>query len=132
MSKVLLIAVILISCTIAQTTSAKANAEIEISGLILDNTISRQGHEFAGKLGRFWQEIPNTFGKNVSVNEMIVPQAGTKVDVVFDNKVVYSTYFGRRLSPMDDKVTMAVKLLLDAIAQSDVESNNPDLAGDEW
>jgi curli production assembly/transport component CsgE len=122
-----------VSSSIAQTATAKSqNTEIEISGLILDNTISRQGHDFARQLSRFWQEIPNTFGKNVVVKEIIVPQAGTQVDVIFDNKVVYRTYFGRRLTPLEERVGQAVTVLLDAVAQQDIESNNPDLADDEW
>jgi curli production assembly/transport component CsgE len=106
--------------------------EIAISGLILDSTISRQGHQFAINLSRFWQEIPDTFGKNVLIKETIVPQAGTMVDVVFDNKIIYRTYFGRRLMPLDDKVNQAVVMLIEAVAQSGSESNNPDLAGEEW
>jgi curli production assembly/transport component CsgE len=106
--------------------------EIVISGLILDSTISRQGHEFAKNLGRYWQEIPNTFGKNVVVKEIIVPQAVTQVDVVYDNKIIFRTYFGRRLMPLENKVNQAVVMLIEAVAQSDSESNNPDLAGEEW
>jgi curli production assembly/transport component CsgE len=112
-------------------TQAKTS-EIEISGLILDSTISRQGHDFANQLSRFWQEIPNTFGKNVVVKETIVPQAGTQVDVIFDNKIIFRTYFGRRLQPLDQKVNQAVVLLVDAVAQADLKENNPDLAEDEW
>jgi curli production assembly/transport component CsgE len=118
---------------IAQTETDKRNdTEIEISGLILDNTISRQGHDFARQLSRFWQEIPNTSGKNVVVKEIVVPQAGTQIDVIFDNKIVYRTYFGRRLTPLEERVGQAVTMLLDAVAQQDIESNNPDLADDEW
>lgn len=118
---------------IAQTETDKRNdTEIEISGLILDNTISRQGHDFAKQLSRFWQEIPNTSGKNVVVKEIVVPQAGTQIDVIFDNKIVYRTYFGRRLTPLEERVGQAVTMLLDAVAQQDIESNNPDLADDEW
>jgi len=118
---------------IAQTKTVETKStEIEISGLILDNTISRQGHDFARQLSRFWQEIPNTFGKNVVVKEIIVPQAGTQVDVIFDNKIVFRTYFGRRLTPLEERVGQAVTVLLDAVAQQDIESNNPDLADDEW
>lgn len=106
--------------------------EIVISGLILDSTISRQGHEFAKNLGRYWQEIPNTFGKNVVVKEIIVPQAGTQVNVIYDNKIIFRTYFGRRLMPLENKVNQAVVMLIEAVAQSDSESNNPDLAGEEW
>mgnify|MGYP000011511996 CR=1 FL=1 len=122
----------LITLSFANTSKSIAQEEIELSGLILDNTISRQGHEFANQLSRFWQEIPNTFGKNVVIKEIIVPQAGTQLDVIFDNKSVYRTYLGRRLMPIDERVGQAVYRLVDAIAQSDSRSSSPDLADDEW
>ena len=106
--------------------------EIPISGLIIDSTISRQGHDFANQLSRFWQDIPNTFGKNVVVKEIILPQAGTQVDVIFDKKIIYRTNFGRRLLPLDEKVNQAVVRLVNAVAQTYAEEENPDLAGDEW
>ncbi|MFQ3220310.1 MAG: curli production assembly/transport component CsgE [Paraglaciecola sp.] len=106
--------------------------EIVISGLMIDSTISRQGHDFANQLSRFWQEIPNTFGKNVVVKEIILPQAGTQVDVIYDKKIIYRTYFGRRLLPLDQKVNQAVVRLVNAVTQTDVKEQNPDLAGDEW
>jgi curli production assembly/transport component CsgE len=106
--------------------------EIAISGLIIDSTISRQGHDFANQISRFWQEIPNTFGENVVVKEIILPQAGTQVDVIFDNKIVYRTYFGRRLLPLDEKVNQAVVRLVDAVAQQNIGEEHPDLADDEW
>jgi curli production assembly/transport component CsgE len=121
-----------LSATVQTPPKKAKNTDIEISGLILNDTISRQGHNFATQLSRFWQEIPNTFGKNVLVKEKIVPQAGTQVDVIFDNKVIYRTYFGRRLSPIEERVSLAVNRLLDAVAQQDIQSNNPDLADDEW
>ena len=66
------------------------------------------------------------------VKEIIVPQAGTQVNVIYDNKIIFRTYFGRRLMPLENKVNQAVVMLIEAVAQSDSESNNPDLAGEEW
>nr|WP_241664476.1 curli production assembly/transport protein CsgE [Ningiella ruwaisensis] len=106
--------------------------EIELNGLLLDNTISRQGHEFASKLAHYWREVPNTSGKNLLIKEVVVPQAGTLLTVSFDNKRIYQTYMGRRQTSLDERVEQAIVLILDAIAQADFNENNPDMADDEW
>ena len=107
-------------------------AEIRLGGLLLDNSISRQGHEFASKISQYWREVPDSSGKNLVVKEIIVPQAGTLLSVIYDNKVVYQTYMGRRQVPMDEKVQQAIVLVLDAVANASIDSRSPDLAGDEW
>ncbi|WJG10776.1 CsgE family curli-type amyloid fiber assembly protein [Aliiglaciecola sp. LCG003] len=106
--------------------------ELVLSGLLLDNTISRQGHEFANQFGKYWREIPSSVGQNVQIKEIIVPKAGTKLSVHFDNRIVYQTYMGRRQTPIKQRVENAVVLLIEAISQADIELNNPDLADDEW
>ena len=106
--------------------------EIHLGGLLLDNSISRQGHEFASKIGQYWREVPDSSGKNLIVKEVIVPQAGTLLSIIYDNKVVYQTYMGRRQVPMDEKVQQAIVLVLDAVANANVDSRSPDLAGDEF
>lgn len=131
-SNVVLIIALVLAIYLPNCNAQSTQAEIDISGLVLDNTISRQGHDFTTQLSRFWQEVPNTFGRNVVVNEIIVPQAGTRLDVVFDNKIVYRTYLGRRLLPLDEKVGQAVYLLVDAVARSQEQSSSPDLADDEF
>ncbi|GAC14450.1 CsgE family curli-type amyloid fiber assembly protein [Aliiglaciecola lipolytica] len=106
--------------------------DFELSGLLLDNTISRQGHEFANEFGKYWRDIPHTFGQNVQIKEIIVPQAGTKLTVHFDNQTIYQTYMGRRQTPIKQRVENAVVLLIDAISRSGAIQDNPDLAEDEW
>ena len=107
-------------------------AEIRLGGLLLDNSISRQGHEFASRISQYWREVPDSSGKNLVVKEIIVPQAGTLLSVIYDTKVVYQTYMGRRQVPMDEKVQQAIVLVLDAVANASIDSRSPDLAGDEW
>jgi len=84
--------------------------EIRLGGLLLDNSISRQGHEFASRISQYWREVPDSSGKNLVVKEIIVPQAGTLLSVIYDNRVVYQTYMGRRQVPLDEKVQQAIML----------------------
>lgn len=106
--------------------------EVMLSGLLLDNTISRQGHEFASEFGKYWRDIPDTLGQNVQIREVVVPQAGTKLTVKFDNQVVYQTYMGRRQTPIKERVEQAVLLLINAMSQRGAVQSNPDMAESGW
>lgn len=122
-------AYVVVACAFLTTSHAE---EIRLGGLLLDNSISRQGHDFASKISQYWREVPDSSGKNLIVKEIIVPQAGTLLSVIYDNKVVYQTYMGRRQVPLDEKVQQAIMLVLDAVANANVDSRSPDLAADEF
>ncbi|NRA84303.1 MAG: curli production assembly protein CsgE [Gammaproteobacteria bacterium] len=107
-------------------------AEVEIGGLLIDNTMSRMGREFSHQFSQLWQDVPNTQGINVQIKEQVVPRAGTKLTLIMNNRLIYVTHLGRRQSPIKDRVEQAIFLLLDAMTQSQFSQNNPDLANDGW
>ncbi|WDE08632.1 curli production assembly protein CsgE [Thalassomonas viridans] len=106
--------------------------DVEIDGLYLNNSKTRQGHEFAYQFGLLWQEMPNTQGINVQITEQIVPHAGTKLTLLMNHKLVYVTYLGRRRSPMKNKVEQAIFALIDAMAQAKLNRRTPDMAENGW
>ncbi|MDA8621303.1 curli production assembly/transport protein CsgE [Psychrosphaera sp.] len=106
--------------------------EIEIGGLLIDNTISRQGREFSHQFSQFWRDIPSTSGFNVQIKEQVIPRSGTKLSVYLNNDVIVVTYMGRRQQPINNQVERAVFALLEAMAASQFTQNNPDLANDGW
>ena len=113
--------------------STSNNAEeVEIGGLLLDNTISRQGKEFYHKFSQLWQDLPNSEGINVQIKEQVIPRSGTKLTVNMNNITVYTTYMGRRQQPIKDRVETAMFILIDAMAQRQFDQNNPDIANDGW
>lgn len=109
--------------------SGHASSEVEIGGLLLDNTKSRLGHDFYFKFSQLWHDVPNTQGINVQIIEQIVPRAGTKLSLVLNRRVIYVTYFGRRQSPVKEKVEQAIFILIDAMSQPQYSRNNIDMAG---
>ena len=109
-----------------------ANKEVEIGGLLLDNTKSRLGHDFYFKFSQLWRDIPNTQGINVQLTEQIVPRAGTKLNLLLNGRVIYVTYFGRRQSPVQEKVEQAIFILIDAMAKSQYVRDSVDMAGSGW
>ena len=106
--------------------------ELEIGGLLLDNTISRQGREFFRQFSQLWQDLPNSEGINVQIKEQVIPRSGTKLTVNMNHKQVYVTYMGRRQQPIRDSVETAMFILIEVMAQSHFSEDNPDMAQDGW
>ena len=106
--------------------------DIEISGLLLDRTLSRSGKEFYHKFSLLWQDMPSTTGINVVIKEAVVPRAGTKLFVEVNSKAIYATYMGRRIEPVEDKVEQAIFATIDAIAKSQFVEQSDDLASSGW
>ncbi len=108
------------------------SVELEIGGLLLDNTISRQGKEFSYKFSQLWQDLPNPDGINVQIKELVIPRSGTKLIVNMNNRPIYVTYMGRRQEPIKSRVEQAMFILIEMMAQSQFSENTPDLASDGW
>lgn len=127
---------ILVGCLAAVigivSTSSYADSDLEVGGLLMSNTLSRQGQAFTTQFSQYWRDIPNTQGLNVEIIELNVPSAGTRLQVKLSHKVVYQTFLGRRQSPIKDKVEQAMLITINSISLLNQEQISPDLAGDEW
>lgn len=110
----------------------KNSADVEIDGLLLDNTISRQGREFSFFFSQYWREVPDTQGMNVQLVEEVVPRAGTRLMVKLNRQPVYATYLGRRHSPVKEQAEQAILVLMQALASNRFGQGSQDLAEDEW
>ena len=106
--------------------------ELEIGGLLLDNTLSRQGREFYRQFSQLWRDLPNSEGINVVIREQVIPRSGTKLTLHMNHNLVYVTYMGRRQQPIKERVETAMLLLIEAMARSRFSQDNPDLAKDGW
>lgn len=106
--------------------------DLEIGGLLLDSTISRQGHEFALKFSQLWQDLPNSEGINVHITEQVIPRSGTKLNLIMNGKVIYVTYMGRRQTPIMERVEQAMFILIDAMVENQHNSSSPDIATNGW
>ncbi|GAA6171452.1 hypothetical protein NBRC116592_11220 [Colwellia sp. KU-HH00111] len=107
-------------------------SELEIGGLLLDNTISRQGKEFAYKFSQLWQDLPHSDGINVQIKEQVIPRSGTKLTVNMNNTLIYVTYMGRRQEPIKSRVEQAMLILIEMMAKSQFTEHNPDISNDGW
>lgn len=112
--------------------SCQAKNEVEIGGLLLDNTKSRLGHDFYYEFSQLWRDIPNTQGINVQIIEQLVPRAGTRLTIRLNGQAIYATHFGRRQTPVKEKVEQAIFILIDAMKRSQYRQESIDMLGDGW
>ena len=122
----------LITLCLLFTSMGHATSEVEIGGLLLDNTKSRLGHDFYFQFSQLWRDMQNTQGINVQLIEHIVPRAGTKLSLLLNGRVIYVTYFGRRQSPVKEKVEQAIFILIDAMAKTQYSQDSIDMAESGW
>ncbi|WP_105169310.1 CsgE family curli-type amyloid fiber assembly protein [Pseudoalteromonas sp. T1lg23B] len=109
------------------STSFSAKTE-DISGFLLDQSISRSGHEFYRQLSILWRDIPSTAGATVTIKEALLPKAGTILTVELNHQTVYTTYLGRRLSPIDEQVEQAALILIKVLASNNFSKFSDDLS----
>ncbi|KGJ96380.1 CsgE family curli-type amyloid fiber assembly protein [Colwellia psychrerythraea] len=122
----------LVTLAMLFTILSHANNEVEIGGLLLDNTKSRLGHDFYYEFSQLWRDIPNTQGINVQIIEQLVPRAGTRLTLKLNGQAIYATHFGRRQTPVKEKVEQAIFILIDAMKRSQYRQESLDMAGDGW
>ncbi|MGX5915681.1 curli production assembly/transport protein CsgE [Aliidiomarina sp. Khilg15.8] len=101
---------------------ASPASEIEISGIVIDRTITRFGKDFFFYYTSYWRDIPNTEGITVVVHEQVFPQAGTRLWVEMERETIFQTYFGRRQTDVRETAEQAVLISLNKVAEFQAES----------
>ncbi|MCW3173232.1 curli production assembly/transport protein CsgE [Shewanella subflava] len=91
--------------------------DIEISGLVIDRTLTRFGKDFGFYYSGYWRDLPFTQGFNVTLYETVYPQAGTLLTLEVNGTQIYRTHFGRRAMPIKERAEQAVLITIDYIAQ---------------
>lgn len=91
--------------------------EIELSGLVLDRTLTRFGKDFVFYFSSYWRDLPQTDGISVVVYERVYPQAGTYLWVEMNQNRIYATYFGRRYNNIKEKAEQATLVAVNELAQ---------------
>ncbi|MEQ2352764.1 CsgE family curli-type amyloid fiber assembly protein [Pseudoalteromonas piscicida] len=123
----------LLSAMLVSTFSQSAQEDVEIDGLVIDQSISRFGHQFYFQFSQLWRDVPNTSGINITVKETVLPRAGTRLEVLMNSRAVYATAMGRRGGSVDERVETAIFTIMDAMAREQYQQNgSEDLAASGW
>ena len=99
------------------TTAVAVEDDIEISGLVIDRTLTRFGKDFGFYYSGYWRDLTFTQGFNVTLYETVFPQAGTQLTLEVNGQTIYRTHFGRRANPIKERAEQAILLTIDYIAQ---------------
>ncbi|PKG55251.1 curli production assembly protein CsgE [Shewanella sp. Choline-02u-19] len=114
MRGILLVLLLIISSAMP---SMAEDSDIEISGLMIDRTLTRFGKDFGFYYASYWRDLPFTQGFNVTLYETVFPQAGTLLRLEVNGVTIYRTHFGRRASPIKERAEQAILLTIDYLAQ---------------
>lgn len=106
-----------------------ADNDIEISGLVIDRTLTRFGKDFGFYYSSYWRELPFTQGVNVTLYETVFPQAGTVLTLEINGTRIYTTHFGRRANPVKESAEQAILLTIDYLAQIRANAITGDFSG---
>lgn len=106
-----------------------ADNDIEISGLVIDRTLTRFGKDFGFYYSSYWRDLPFTQGFNVTLYETVFPQAGTVLTLEVNGTRIYSTHFGRRANPIKESAEQAILLTIDYLAQVRANAITGDFSG---
>lgn len=109
--------------------SVLADNDIEISGLVIDRTLTRFGKDFGFYYSSYWRELPFTQGFNVTLYETVFPQAGTVLTLEVNGTRIYTTHFGRRANPIKESAEQAILLTIDYLAQVRANAITGDFSG---
>lgn len=101
----------------ASSPATAGENDIEISGLVIDRTLTRFGKDFSFYYASYWRDLPFTQGFNVTLYETVFPQAGTLLTLEVNGVKIYATHFGRRANPIKDSAEQAILLTIDYLAQ---------------
>ncbi|GIU03683.1 curli production assembly protein CsgE [Shewanella sp. c952] len=125
---------ILLSLLLAFSCLTPAFAEepdIEISGLVIDRTLTRFGKDFNFYYSSYWRDLPFTQGFNITLYETVFPQAGTLLSLEVNGVIIYKTHFGRRASPIKERAEQAILLTIDYLAQVRANAMTGDLSSSD-
>ncbi|WP_299585677.1 CsgE family curli-type amyloid fiber assembly protein [uncultured Microbulbifer sp.] len=122
------------SFTVSQTLDSGDGEDSILTGLIIDNTVSGIGQEFARALSLYISSNLTDFDYNLTVHERPSARWGSVVWVTYENKQMFRTviYPGRRR--FGQVVEQAASQINNNVRQQRIQelfSQNLDLAGEE-
>ena len=91
--------------------SSKACDDIEISGLLINQTKTRIGHEFYQYFTNVWQKPSGIDGYNIVISEKISAQYGSVIWITVNDISVYKKLLNRRVSDIDEIAKKSANLV---------------------
>lgn len=107
---------LIVVVALVSQTAAVAD-DLNLSGLVLDRSISRFGKDFSYYYSAYWRDLPATEGMTLVIHEQVFPQAGTLLWLELNQRRIYQTYLGRRHQDVRQFAEQAVFATIEEIAR---------------
>ncbi len=111
---------------------ASAAAEIEVPGLVTDNTITRVGHDFYRAFTEHWEE---EYPGAITINERPSARWGSWITIKVDQDLLYQTFLFPGHNDFDKQVNVALASVYEALQKRAINKallNTGDLTKDEF
>lgn len=107
------------------------SSEIEVPGLVTDNTITRIGHDFYREFTSHWQE---EYPGAITINERPSARWGSWIIIKVDQDLLYQTFLFPNKRDFDKQVNIALASVYEALSKREINKallNTGDLTKDE-
>ena len=84
---------------------------IGIGGLIIDQTRSKQGHDFYDYFNNAWSNISVPTESNIIIEEMPARGTITRISLLVDNQLIFNRFLTPRASQIEDYASFAAQTL---------------------
>lgn len=123
---------ITVSVMMLMVSYASYSVEVEVPGLVTDNTITRVGHDFYREFTAHWEvEYPSA----ITINERPSARWGSWITIRVGQDLLYQTFLFPSKNDFDRQITMALFSVKEALSQREINKvllNTGDLTSDEF
>lgn len=124
--------VITVSFMMLLAPCASYSAEIEVPGLVTDNTVTRVGHDFYRAFTDRWEE---EYPGSITINERPSARWGSWITIKVDQDLLYQTFLFPSKNDFDKQVNVALAAVYEALQKRAINKallNTGDLTKDEF
>ncbi|WGL54674.1 curli production assembly/transport protein CsgE [Kluyvera intermedia] len=123
---------IIVSVMMLLVSHTSISAEIEVPGLVTDNTITRIGHDFYREFTDHWEE---EYPGSITINERPSARWGSWVIIKVDQDLLYQTFLYPNKRDFDKQVNIALASVYESLQKRAINKallNTGDLTHDEF
>lgn len=115
----------------AQTDSVRTikSDEIEVSGLVIDETITKLGKDFYDLVYTKWESIAPPSNLSVFISEKPMPSLGSQISITVDDNLIFQQVIRPNEETLNELSDYAVSVLNDYF--TNYEQIQKDLTGDD-
>jgi len=124
--------VVIASLMMLLASNASYSAEIEVPGLVTDNTITRVGHDFYREFTDHWEE---EYPGSITINERPSARWGSWITIKIDQDLLFQTFLFPSKNDFNKQVNIALATVYDQLQKRAINKallNTGDLTSDEF